>query len=54
MALTSYPPGDRATDSQLQAFKRAITAAFELGGGALDVQKDSGLFLSRKAFVAKG
>lgn len=53
MALTSYPPGDRASDAQLQAFDRAITAAFELGGGALDVRKDSGLFISRKPFVRR-
>lgn len=53
MALTSYPPGDRASDAQLAAFENAITAAFELGGGALDVQKDSGLFLSRKAFARR-
>ena len=54
MALTSYPPGDGASDAQLQAFEQAITAAFALGGGALDVQKDSGLFLSRKAYVPRG
>jgi SAM-dependent methyltransferase len=54
MALTSYPPGDGASDAQLAAFERAIFAAFEAGGGALDVQKDSGLFLSRKGFLSKG
>jgi SAM-dependent methyltransferase len=54
MALTSYPPGDRASESQLQAFDAAITKAFAEGGGALDVQKDAGLFLSRKAFERRG
>jgi SAM-dependent methyltransferase len=54
MALTSYPPGDSASEAQLGAFEQAIAAAFEAGGGVLDVQKDSGLFLSRKAFVRRG
>jgi len=48
MALTSYPPGDGASDAQLDAFRHAIADAFETGGGALDVHKDAGLFLSRK------
>lgn len=51
MALTSYPPGDGASDAQLRAFKAAIADAFALGGGVLDVQKDAGLFLSRKGFA---
>jgi SAM-dependent methyltransferase len=50
MALTSYPPGDRASDEQLGMFERAISEAFADGGGALDVQKDAGLFLSRKRY----
>jgi SAM-dependent methyltransferase len=49
MALTSYPPGDGASEAQLVAFRAAIDAAFEAGGGVLDVQKEAGLFLSRKA-----
>jgi len=53
MALTSYPPGDGASEAQLAAFDRAIKAAFTSGGGALDVQKDSGLFLSRKGFAPR-
>jgi len=48
MALTSYPPGDGANEEQLTAFREAIDAAFQAGGGVLDVQKDAGLFLSRK------
>lgn len=54
MALTSYPPGDGASEAQLQAFEQAIATAFAAGDGALDVQKDSGLFLSRKGYVARG
>lgn len=54
MALTSYPPGDRASEAQLAAFERAIEAAFADGNGALDVQKDQGLFVSRKRFVRGG
>jgi len=49
LALTSYPPGDSAGDEQLAAFRAAIDAAFEAGGGVLEVQKDTALFLSRKA-----
>lgn len=48
LALTSYPPGDGASDEQLAAFSDAINAAFAAGGGALDVQKDVALYLSRK------
>ena len=48
MALTSYPPGDGASDEQLEAFRDAIVGAFSAGGGVLDVQKDAGLFISRK------
>jgi SAM-dependent methyltransferase len=49
MALTSYPPGDGASDEQLTAFRSAIDEAFAAGHGVLDVQKDAGLFVSRKA-----
>lgn len=49
MALTSYPPGDGASDEQLEAFRAAIATAFGNGGGVLKVDKDVGLFLSRKA-----
>lgn len=48
LALTSYPPGDGASEEQLDAFRRAIADTFESGGGVLDVQKETGLFLSRK------
>ena len=49
MALTSYPPGDSASKAQLEAFQRAIAAAFAKGNGVLEVQKDTALFLSTKA-----
>lgn len=49
MALTSYPPGDGATEAALDAFGQAIEAAFAAGGGVLEVKKETGLFLSRKA-----
>lgn len=49
LALTSYPPGDAADEAQLAAFRHAITEAFQAGNGVLEVGKESGLFISRKA-----
>lgn len=49
LALTSYPPGDRADEAQLAAFRNAITGAFQARNGVLEVGKESGLFISRKA-----
>ncbi|MDI6028393.1 class I SAM-dependent methyltransferase [Corticibacterium sp. UT-5YL-CI-8] len=49
LALTSYPPGDSADEAQLAAFREAITEAFQVGNGVLDVGKESGLFIGRKA-----
>lgn len=49
LALTSYPPGDRADEAQLAAFRDAIADAFQAGNGVLEVGKESGLFISRKA-----
>lgn len=49
LALTSYPPGDRADEAQLAAFRDAIAGAFQAGNGVLEVGKESGLFISRKA-----
>jgi SAM-dependent methyltransferase len=49
LALTSYPPGDSAPEEQLTAFRTGIAAAFARGNGVLDVAKEVGLFLSRKA-----
>ena len=48
LALTSYPPGDRAPDDQLAAFRAAIDAAFARGHGVLEADKEVGLFISRK------
>jgi hypothetical protein len=48
LALTSYPPGDRASETQLHEFRAAIAAAFEEGHGVLEVEKQTGLFVSRK------
>lgn len=49
LALTSYPPGDRADEAQLTAFRNVIAEAFRAGNGVLEVGKESGLFVSRKA-----
>ncbi|MCT7378493.1 class I SAM-dependent methyltransferase [Chelativorans salis] len=48
LALTSYPPGEGASESQQKAFRKAIGHAFRQGNGVLEVQKEMGLFLSRK------
>jgi hypothetical protein len=48
LALTSYPPGDEANESQLADFRKAIADAFQEGDGVLEVVKEAGLFLSRK------
>jgi len=47
-ALTSYPPGDNADEAQLSALNEAIAAAFQAGGGVLEVARETGLFLSVK------
>lgn len=49
LALTSYPPGDRASAEQLAAFQAAIDAAFAAGGGVLEVRKQAGVFVATKA-----
>ncbi len=48
LALTSYPPGDGASEPELAEFRNAIATAFEQGNGVLEVEKEVGLFLSRK------
>ena len=48
LALTSYPPGDGADAPQLAALRAAIDAACAAGGGVLDTEKESVLFVSRK------
>ncbi len=48
LALTSYPPGDEADEAQLTAFRKAIAEAVEAGGGVLETEKETGLFVSRR------
>jgi hypothetical protein len=48
LALTSYPPGDEAPEAELARLHQAIAEAFRDGGGALEIDKESGLFVSRK------
>lgn len=49
LALTSYPPGDGADDQALQAFRDKIDAAFQAGGGVLETEKETGMFISTKS-----
>ena len=48
LALTSYPPGDGATEPQLAKFREAIADAFRRGSGVLEVEKETAVFLSRR------
>ncbi|NKM19687.1 methyltransferase domain-containing protein [Rhizobium laguerreae] len=48
LALTSYPPGDGAGETQLISFRQAIADAFSQRSGVLEVRKETALFLSRK------
>lgn len=48
LAMTSYPPGDSATERQLAEFRKAIDDAFAAGDGALHTSKETGLFISIK------
>ena len=54
LGLTSFPPGDRADEAQLAAFRAAIDEAFAKGDGALHVTKEAGLFLAIKAKMSGG
>ncbi|CAN7422732.1 class I SAM-dependent methyltransferase [Rhizobium leguminosarum] len=49
LALTSYPPGDGACETQLTGFRQAIADAFRQCNGVLEVRRETPLFLSRKA-----
>jgi ubiquinone/menaquinone biosynthesis C-methylase UbiE len=42
LALTSYSPGDGASESQLADFREAIARAFEPGNGVLEVRRRPG------------
>jgi hypothetical protein len=48
LALTSYPPGDAASEPQLAELHKAIASAFQQGNGVLEADKEDGLFLSTK------
>jgi ubiquinone/menaquinone biosynthesis C-methylase UbiE len=48
LALTSYPPGETAAESQKTSLRDAIRRAFERGNGGLEVQMERGLILGRK------
>jgi ubiquinone/menaquinone biosynthesis C-methylase UbiE len=47
--LTSSPPGDGASESQIQVLHETVAAAFEKSGGKFIVTKDVGVFLCRLA-----
>jgi ubiquinone/menaquinone biosynthesis C-methylase UbiE len=48
-ALTSYPPGDSLGSDELARLDGAVEAAFAAGGGVLEVTRDAGWMLARKA-----
>jgi ubiquinone/menaquinone biosynthesis C-methylase UbiE len=48
LALTSYPPGDAASEAQLAAFRAAIDRAFAAGNGVLEVTNEMGVFVATK------
>jgi SAM-dependent methyltransferase len=48
LALTSYPPGEDASEAQQEAFREAIGDAFRKGKGVMETQKEMGLFVSKK------
>jgi SAM-dependent methyltransferase len=52
--LTSSPPGDGASESQIQALHETTAAAFEKGGGKFVVTKDVGVFMCRASAVTGG
>ncbi len=45
--LTSYPPGEDATEEQHAEIEALVVAEFEAGSGVFTVSKDVGLFLCR-------
>ena len=52
LALTSFPPGDSASDDQLVELRNAIEKAFFEGNGVLETKRRSGLVLSVKEATA--
>jgi len=49
--LTSSPPGDGASQAQIEALRQTVAAAFEKGYGKLVVTKDVGVFLCRASYA---
>lgn len=47
--LASFPPGERATDAELQRLRDVLADRFAEGGGVLSVTKETGAFLCRSA-----
>jgi SAM-dependent methyltransferase len=47
--LTSSPPGDGASQAQIEALRQTVAAAFEKDRGKFVVTKDVGVFLCRAA-----
>jgi hypothetical protein len=45
--LVSLPPGERATDDELQRLADAVARALTKGDGALHVTKETGAFVCR-------
>ncbi len=45
--LCSSPPGETATDEEMERLRAAIDAAFTRGGGVMTITKDSGAFICR-------
>ena len=48
-ALTSFPPGEGASEGQQGALRTAIADALARSGGVLDVAKETAVFVGRKA-----
>jgi SAM-dependent methyltransferase len=48
-SLTSYPPGEDASEAEQSALRTAIADTFAQGGGVLEVAKETAVFVSRKA-----
>jgi SAM-dependent methyltransferase len=48
LALTSYPPGDEASDDKLKDFREVIDEAFRNANGVIEVEKESCILISRK------
>jgi SAM-dependent methyltransferase len=47
--LTSFPPGDAATPAMLARLERMTAEAFAAGGGVLEINRDTGFLVARKA-----